>query len=135
MGIHTFLVQTDHASLQYLTTQERISPRQVRWLERLLDFEFKIVHISGKANIVADALSRSHHDIPSRTSSNQSFLDLVITCTTPEAPTPDNDTPLQLISTLKIPETNRKSLQIEYLADPEFSSHFNQPEEPYRILD
>jgi RNase H-like domain found in reverse transcriptase len=128
MGIHTFLVQTDHASLQYLTTQERLSPRQVRWLERLLDFEFKIVHISGKANIVADALSRSHQDMPSRTSSNQSFLDSVITRTTLEAPTPDNDTPLQLISTLKIPETNRKSLQIEYLADPEFSSHFNQPE-------
>jgi Integrase zinc binding domain len=30
---------------------------------------------------------------------------------------------------------NRKSLQAEYLADPEFSSHLNQPEEPYRIID
>ena len=27
---HPFLVQTDHASLQYLTTQDRLSPRQVR---------------------------------------------------------------------------------------------------------
>jgi hypothetical protein len=107
----------------------------VRWLERLLDFDLKIVHISGKTNIVADALSRSPQDIPSRTSSNQSLLDSVITRTTPEAPTSDSDTPLQVISTLKIPETNRKSLQMEYLADPEFSSHFNQFEEPCRILD
>jgi type II secretory ATPase GspE/PulE/Tfp pilus assembly ATPase PilB-like protein len=97
----TFLVQTDHASLQYLTTQERLSPRQVRWLERLLDFDFKIVHISGKTNILAGALSRSPQDIHSRASSNQILLDSRITDTTPEAPTFDNDTPLQVISTLK----------------------------------
>ena len=60
----TFLVQTDHASLQYLTTQDHLTPRQVRWLERLIDFDFKIVHISGKINLVADALSRSPKDIP-----------------------------------------------------------------------
>jgi RNase H-like domain found in reverse transcriptase len=52
-----FLVQTDHASLQYLTTQDYLTPRQVRWLERLIEFDFKIVQISGKTNLVADALS------------------------------------------------------------------------------
>jgi RNase H-like domain found in reverse transcriptase len=51
----TFLAQTDHASLQYITTKDHLIPRQVRWLERLIYFDFKIVHISGKANIVADA--------------------------------------------------------------------------------
>ena len=132
---HPFLVQTDHASLQYLTTQDRLSPRQVRWLERLLDFDFKIVHISGKTNIVADALSRSPQDIPSRTSSNQNLLDSVITRTTPASPHTATDTPLQLISTLQLPEPHKKSVQAEYLADPEFSSRFNHPEEPYRIID
>jgi hypothetical protein len=63
------------------------------------------------------------------------LLDLVITRTSLEEPTPDTDTPLQAISTLKLPEKNRKFLQAEYLADPEFYSHFNQPEEPYRIFD
>jgi RNase H-like domain found in reverse transcriptase len=58
-----FLVQRDHASLQYLTTQDHLTPRQVRCLERLIDFDFKIVHISGKTNLVADALSRSPKDI------------------------------------------------------------------------
>jgi RNase H-like domain found in reverse transcriptase len=100
---YTFLVQTDHASLHYLTTQERLSPRQVRWLERLLDFDFKIVHISGETNIVADALSRSHQDIPSSASSNKILLDSVTTRTTLEAPTPNTDTPLQAISTLDFP--------------------------------
>jgi hypothetical protein len=70
----TFLVQTDHASLQYLTAQDHLTPRQARWLERLIDFDFKIVHISGKVNIVADALSRSPKDIPSRDKTNQSIL-------------------------------------------------------------
>jgi hypothetical protein len=70
----TFVVQTDHAPLQYLTTQEHLTPRQVRWLERLIDFDFKIVHISGKKNLVADALSRSPKDIPSRENTNQAIL-------------------------------------------------------------
>jgi RNase H-like domain found in reverse transcriptase len=65
-----FLVQTDHASLQYLTTQDHLTSRQVRWLERLIDFDFKIVYISGKINLVADALSRSPKDIPSRDNTN-----------------------------------------------------------------
>jgi hypothetical protein len=54
----TFNVFTDHASLQYLATQERLSPRQVRWLERLVEFDFKISYLSGKTMVVADALSR-----------------------------------------------------------------------------
>jgi hypothetical protein len=42
----TFLVQTDHALLQYLTTQDHLTPRQLRWLERLINFDFEIIHIS-----------------------------------------------------------------------------------------
>jgi hypothetical protein len=44
----TFLVQTDHASLHYLTTLDHLTPRQIRWLERLIEFDLKIVHISEK---------------------------------------------------------------------------------------
>jgi hypothetical protein len=67
-------VQTYHPSLQYLTTKDILTPRQVRRLERLIDFDFKIVHISGKVNLVADALFRSPKDIPSRDNTNQAIL-------------------------------------------------------------
>ena len=39
-------------------TQQSMSARQSRWLDKLADFEFKIEYIKGTANVVADALSR-----------------------------------------------------------------------------
>ena len=36
----TFTVHTDHYPLRYLETQDHLSSRQVRWLERLVDFDF-----------------------------------------------------------------------------------------------
>jgi hypothetical protein len=53
----TFCVLTDHRSLQWLKTQPELSRRQVRWLEYLSRFNFKIEYIPGDANVVADALS------------------------------------------------------------------------------
>ena len=57
-------IRTDHNSLQYFMTQQTMSPRQSRWLDKLADFDFKIEYIRGPANIVADALSRrvDYHD-------------------------------------------------------------------------
>ncbi len=43
-----------------------MSPRKVRWLERLASFDFDIVPIRGKSNQVADGLSRQ--SIPTKTS-------------------------------------------------------------------
>jgi hypothetical protein len=90
-------VQTDHASLQYLISQEHLSPRLVRWLERLIDFDFKIVHISGKINLVADALFRSPKDIPSRDNTNQAILLDDLRRTTPRQ---SHSTKIDLISSL-----------------------------------
>ena len=53
-----FIVQTDHAPLKHFFTQEKLSPLQVRWLEKLTPYDFCIVPIKGKANHVADGLSR-----------------------------------------------------------------------------
>ncbi len=61
-----FVVYTDHHPLKYLETQDFLSPRQVRWLERLASFDFDIVPIKGKSNQVADGLSRQ--SIPNKTS-------------------------------------------------------------------
>ncbi|SCV70790.1 BQ2448_3552 [Microbotryum intermedium] len=57
MGVH-FTVLTDHESLKYLKTQENLSKRQARWVERLADYDFDITYIPGGENTVADAMSR-----------------------------------------------------------------------------
>ncbi|KAK5842878.1 hypothetical protein PVK06_005294 [Gossypium arboreum] len=51
-------VFSDHKSLKYLVTQRDLNLRQRRWLELLKDYELVIDYHPGKANVVADALSR-----------------------------------------------------------------------------
>lgn len=55
LGRH-FFVATDHKNLLYLQTST--IPKLVRWRLRLMEFSFTVVHIPGKSNVVADALSR-----------------------------------------------------------------------------
>ncbi|KAA0052359.1 pol protein [Cucumis melo var. makuwa] len=49
---------TDHKSLKYLFTQKELNMRQRRWLELVKDYNCEILYHLGKANVVADALSR-----------------------------------------------------------------------------
>ena len=53
-----FELRTDHCGLKYLFDQPTLNARKTRWLEFLCEFDFKIKHIKGKENKVADALSR-----------------------------------------------------------------------------
>ncbi|XP_075088377.1 uncharacterized protein LOC142170378 [Nicotiana tabacum] len=48
----------DHKSLQYIFKQRKLNLRQRRWLELLKDYDVDILYHTGKANVVADALSR-----------------------------------------------------------------------------
>ncbi|TYJ99707.1 ty3-gypsy retrotransposon protein [Cucumis melo var. makuwa] len=49
---------TDHKSLKYFFTQNELNMRQRRWLELVKDYDCEIFYHPGKANVVADALSR-----------------------------------------------------------------------------
>nr|CAH66687.1 OSIGBa0097A15.2 [Oryza sativa] len=51
-------VYTDHKSLKYIFTQPDLNMRQRRWLELIKDYDMGIHCHPGKANVVADALSR-----------------------------------------------------------------------------
>ncbi|MCO5568715.1 hypothetical protein L7F22_022414 [Adiantum nelumboides] len=53
-----FVVQTDHQTLRYFLTQAKLSEKHMRWANFLSMFHFQIVHVEGKKNVVADALSR-----------------------------------------------------------------------------
>ena len=53
-----FDVFSDHKSLRYLFDQKELNMRQRRWMEFLKDYEFGLQYHPGKANVVADALSR-----------------------------------------------------------------------------
>ena len=54
----TFEFFTDHKSLKYLFTQQDLNMRQRRWMELIKDYDFVLQYHPGKANTVADALSR-----------------------------------------------------------------------------
>ena len=54
----TCKIFTDPKSLKYVFIQKDLNMRQRRWLELIKDYDLDIQYHEGKANVVADALSK-----------------------------------------------------------------------------
>lgn len=62
-----FVVITDHRPLVALFKQSKLNSRLLRWKIQLAEYDFKIIHLPGKLNFVADCLSRIEFDPVPRT--------------------------------------------------------------------
>ncbi|GKA54570.1 reverse transcriptase domain-containing protein, partial [Tanacetum coccineum] len=60
------VVYKDHKSLQHIFSQKELNMQQHRWIELFSDYDCKIHYHPGKANVVADALSRKERVKPKR---------------------------------------------------------------------
>ena len=119
---NSFTIHTDHYPLRYLETQDNLSQRQVRWLERLVSFEFKIIPISGKSNVVADALSRQSHNVPSPTNRNKSLLQEVINQTTVDS---------NNLSVAFCDRSDLEELSKDYTKDKNLKAQYYNPMQPF----
>ncbi|WVZ63481.1 hypothetical protein U9M48_013108 [Paspalum notatum var. saurae] len=54
-------IYTDHKSLKYIFTQNELNMWQRRWLKLIKNYDMEIHYHPGKANVVADALSRKSY--------------------------------------------------------------------------
>ncbi|GJR12483.1 transposon ty3-I gag-pol polyprotein [Tanacetum coccineum] len=53
-----FIIKTNHYSLKYVLDQKITTPAQMKWLPKLMGFDYEVVYKKGKDNVAADALSR-----------------------------------------------------------------------------
>jgi hypothetical protein len=53
-----FLIQMDHANLQYWKSPRNLNRRTAQWHADLQEYDFVLQHISGKSNTLPDILSR-----------------------------------------------------------------------------
>nr|GEZ61304.1 transposon Ty3-I Gag-Pol polyprotein [Tanacetum cinerariifolium] len=69
-------LRSDHKSLQHILDQKELNMRQRRWLELLSDYDCEIRYHPGKANVVADVLSRKEQIKPLRVQALVMTIDL-----------------------------------------------------------
>ena len=57
-----FIIKTNHKNLTYWKSPQKLTGRMACWHEKLQDYNFKILHIPGKNNTLADTLSQPNNN-------------------------------------------------------------------------
>ncbi|KAI3775824.1 hypothetical protein L1987_45578 [Smallanthus sonchifolius] len=105
-------IYTDHKSLKYFFEQKDLNMWQRRWLELIKDYDCEILYHPGKANVVADALSRKEEHPPIRVKSYK----LVIT---PDFMTQLRNVQIDALKTENV-KKERMAGQEKYLEENEY---------------
>ena len=113
------------SSLRLLESQEFITPRQVRWLERISEFDFEIVPVKEKSNTMADDLCRQ----PSRTNEKQEYSKELSRKLMSET------TFIGALSMLVLNKSLVKTINEAYKKDPDFKEIIRKLKEPFEIRD
>ncbi|XP_012844529.1 PREDICTED: uncharacterized protein LOC105964566 [Erythranthe guttata] len=71
-----FVVKTDNIATSYFQTQKKLSPKQARWQDFLAEFDYVLEYKPGKANVVADALSRKA-ELAAISSTRRNLADMI----------------------------------------------------------
>ena len=53
-----FYIQTNQCNLEHLMKQHIMTPKQQKWVSKLLGYDYEITYKLGKENFVVDALFR-----------------------------------------------------------------------------
>ena len=61
IGYH-FIILIDHHSLKFFIEERISTPKQQKWVTKLLGYDYEIVYCKGKENVVTDAFSRKFKD-------------------------------------------------------------------------
>ncbi|GJU28850.1 putative reverse transcriptase domain-containing protein [Tanacetum coccineum] len=72
------VIYTDHKSLRHIFSQKELNMRQCRWIELFSDYDCEVRYHPGKANVVADALSRKEREAVDESAGLQKGLDEMI---------------------------------------------------------
>ncbi|GJV24379.1 putative reverse transcriptase domain-containing protein [Tanacetum coccineum] len=104
-------VFTDHKSLQHILDQKELNMRQRRWLELLSDYDCDICYHPGKANVVADALSRKERVKPLR----ENMATYVSKCLTYAKVKAEHQKPFGLLVQPEIPEWKWEKITMDFV--------------------
>lgn len=67
-------IYSDHKNLVYFTTTKELNRRQMRWMEVMSAYNFKISYVKGTENARADALSRKPEYVGNKTNMSHAIL-------------------------------------------------------------
>ncbi|GJR49131.1 putative ribonuclease H-like domain-containing protein [Tanacetum coccineum] len=121
------IVFIDHKSLQHILDQKELNMRQRHWLELLNDYDCEIRYHPGKANVVADALSRKERNKPLQIYSMAGSEDDI----PPPPPQTQTQTPTQqaphTVSTIKLPLLKKGEYDIWAMKMEHYLAHTDYP--------